>query len=120
MRSSKKSKDPRSGIAERDWPVYERYEIGSIRVPKLDTLRNNTERIDALPISFDKYADEPAIIKTGEQIASYSLSDPNTYNDLFEEYCNIYTTAGALAYVKRRGFPHMDIENYPPLGKGWL
>jgi len=101
---------PRSGIAEKEWTVYENYEFGKSKVQLIDTLRDNQERAAAKIDLLHSYVEVDAIIKTGEQADSYSLSDIEIHETLLADFHEIYNRVDALNYVKRRGFLSSDFE----------
>ncbi len=114
MPRTKNARIPHSGIAEIEWSVYEAYEIGTRKVQRKDTLRNNQEREGLRADSFNDYVEVRAIIRSGEVATSYSLSDPDIHEDLLSDYLNIYDALDALNYVKSRGFLSDDLEPLTP------
>ena len=87
-------------------PVYRSYEIGSKLVP--DPLPGSYDECEESTIVHDHtkgFIYPGGIASEVDRTKSYSLSDPQIYDDLLIEYSKICDADSAFEYVHRRGFP---------------
>ena len=109
-----KSRSPQNqrqfGNSRKDWTVFWPYIRGTIRREKNEVYQNKnkagkkskdlpSETVDIEVISWD------FMNALDEKVTSYSLSNPDIYEDLLWEYSEIRDGSGALAFVSKRGFP---------------
>lgn len=96
------------GIAERDWPVYDRYAFGTRKVALETTLRDNKERQEAFSLSLSTSMEDEvsvkAIVKSSDEATSYLLSNSIIFEELLLNYRKIHDDEDVLSFVCQWGF----------------